>query len=98
MSPLQLSAACQIRTSIVSCGGLARANDLAWGLLCIPQENPGHRAAMSYDILKNLGLDQLDTQSPDFLKTLERLQREALQSLQAEDLFHQDARAEMRDR
>ena len=36
---------------------------------------------MSYDILKNLGLDQLDTQSPDFLKTLERLQREALQSL-----------------
>ena len=53
---------------------------------------------MSYDILKNLGLDQLDTQSPDFLKTLERLQREALQSLQAEDLFHQDARAEMRDR
>jgi hypothetical protein len=53
---------------------------------------------MSYDILKNLGLDQLDTHSPDFLKTLERMQREALQSLQAEELFHQDARAESRGR
>lgn len=52
---------------------------------------------MSYDILKNLGLDQLDTHSPDFIKTLERLQREALQSLQAEDLLRQDVRAESRE-
>jgi len=52
---------------------------------------------MSYDILKNLGLDRLDTHSPDFLKTLERMQREALQSLQAEEAFHEDARAELRD-
>ncbi|MEO5558756.1 MAG: hypothetical protein ABIO49_03285 [Dokdonella sp.] len=37
---------------------------------------------MSYDILKNLGLDHIDMESPDFLKTLERMQREALQSLQ----------------
>jgi hypothetical protein len=39
---------------------------------------------MGYDILKNLGLDQLDAKSPDFLKTLERMQREALESLQRE--------------
>jgi hypothetical protein len=37
---------------------------------------------MSYDILKHLGLDRLDTNSPDFLKTLERMQREAWESLQ----------------
>ncbi len=37
---------------------------------------------MSYDILKNLGLDRLDPTSPDFLKTLERMQREAWESLQ----------------
>ncbi|GAA0723178.1 hypothetical protein [Dokdonella soli] len=37
---------------------------------------------MSYDILKNLGLDHLDAKSPDFLKTLERMQREAWESLQ----------------
>jgi hypothetical protein len=37
---------------------------------------------MSYDILKNLGLDRLDPNSPDFLKTLERMQREAWESLQ----------------
>lgn len=40
---------------------------------------------MSYDILKNLGLDHLDAGSPDFLKTLERMQREAWQSLQGND-------------
>ncbi|MBX3700551.1 MAG: hypothetical protein KF903_06070 [Dokdonella sp.] len=40
---------------------------------------------MSYDILKNLGLDHLDTRSPDFIKTLERMQREALLHLQADD-------------
>lgn len=39
---------------------------------------------MSYDILKNLGLEQSDPQSPDFLQVLERMQREALLSLQAE--------------
>jgi hypothetical protein len=38
-----------------------------------------------YDILKNLGLDRVDTGSPDFLKTLERMQREAWQSLQREE-------------
>jgi len=37
---------------------------------------------MSYDILKQLGLDRFDTNSPDFLKTLERMQREAWESLQ----------------
>ena len=31
---------------------------------------------MSYDILKSLGLDHLDASSPDFVKTLERMQRE----------------------
>jgi hypothetical protein len=42
------------------------------------------KESMSYDILKNLGLDRVDTSSPDFLKTLERMQREAWQSLQRE--------------
>ncbi len=37
---------------------------------------------MSYDILKNLGLDHLDASSPDFLRVLERMQKEAWQSLQ----------------
>lgn len=37
---------------------------------------------MTYDILKNLGLNPLDARSPDFLKTLERMQKEAWQSLQ----------------
>ncbi|MEO7064990.1 MAG: hypothetical protein ABI082_14600 [Dokdonella sp.] len=40
---------------------------------------------MSYDILKNLGLDRADTGSPDFLRMLERMQREAWESLQRED-------------
>ena len=31
---------------------------------------------MSYDILKNLGLDHLDARSPEFLRALERMQRE----------------------
>jgi len=53
---------------------------------------------MSYDILKNLGLDRLDTRSPDFIKTLERMQREALQSLRAEEPFRNDACAEPLDR
>jgi hypothetical protein len=39
---------------------------------------------MRYDILKSLGLDHLDANSPEFLKTLERMQREALESLQRE--------------
>ena len=40
---------------------------------------------MSYDILKNLGLDRADTGSPDFLKMLERMQREAWESLQHDE-------------
>ena len=40
---------------------------------------------MSYDILKSLGLDHLDASSPDFVKTLERMQREAFQNLQSID-------------
>lgn len=40
---------------------------------------------MSHDILKRLGLDHLDASSPDFLKTLERLQKEAWESLQRND-------------
>ena len=45
----------------------------------------GGGGTMSYDILKNLGLDRVDTTSPDFLKTLERMQREAWQSLQKDE-------------
>jgi len=52
---------------------------------------------MSYDILKNLGLDHLDTHSPDFIRTLERMQREALQSLQAEDAGREAVHAESRE-
>ncbi|HEY6941004.1 hypothetical protein [Dokdonella sp.] len=40
---------------------------------------------MSYDILKSLGLDHLDASSPDFVKTLERMQREAFQALQKDE-------------
>ena len=40
---------------------------------------------MSYDILKNLGLDHLDASSPDFLAALERMQKEAWLSLQQAD-------------
>ncbi|HEY0180171.1 MAG TPA: hypothetical protein VGC30_11155 [Dokdonella sp.] len=36
------------------------------------------------EILKRLGLDHLDVGSPDFLKTLERMQREAWESLREE--------------
>ena len=39
---------------------------------------------MTYDILKNLGLDHLDASSPEFLKTLDRMQREAFRSLNAQ--------------
>lgn len=39
---------------------------------------------MSYDILKNLGLHRADAASPDFLELLERMQREAWESLQRE--------------
>lgn len=38
---------------------------------------------MSYDILKSLGLDHLDANSPEFMRTLERMQREAFESLQS---------------
>jgi acyl-CoA-binding protein len=37
---------------------------------------------MSYAILKNLGLDHLDADSPDFLKALDRMQKDAWHSLQ----------------
>lgn len=40
---------------------------------------------MSYAIPNNLGLDRADTGSPDFLRMLERMQREAWESLQRED-------------
>lgn len=40
---------------------------------------------MSYDILKNLGLDRADSGSPDFLRMLERMQRAAWESLQRDD-------------
>ena len=39
---------------------------------------------MSYDILKNLGLDHLDATAPEFIRTLERMQKQAWQSLQGE--------------
>ena len=39
---------------------------------------------MSYDILMNLGLDHLDATSPEFIRTLERMQKEAWQSLKGE--------------
>ena len=37
---------------------------------------------MSHDILKRLGLGHLDVASPDFLRTLNRMQQEARNSLQ----------------
>lgn len=40
---------------------------------------------MSYDILKNLGLERADASAPDFLRTLERMQREAWERVQRED-------------
>jgi hypothetical protein len=40
---------------------------------------------MNHDILKRLGLDHLDASSPDFLQTLQRLQREAWESLRRDD-------------
>lgn len=40
---------------------------------------------MSYDILKNLGLDRVDPGSPDFLRALDRMQREAWESLQCSE-------------
>ncbi|WP_395680777.1 hypothetical protein [Dokdonella sp.] len=49
---------------------------------------------MSYDILKSLGLDHLDASSPDFMKTLERMQREAFQSLQQIDRHRDGDRPE----
>jgi len=49
---------------------------------------------MSYDILKSLGLDHLDASSPDFVKTLERMQREAFQSLQLIDRHRDGDRPE----
>lgn len=55
---------------------------------------------MSYDILKNLGLDRIDADSPDFLQTLERMQREAWESLQCGDAGfrgEEDLRAALRD-
>jgi hypothetical protein len=36
---------------------------------------------MNHDILKRLGLDHLDVSSQDFLDTLNRMQREARESL-----------------
>ncbi len=40
---------------------------------------------MSHDILTRLGLDHLDASSPDFLKTLQRLQREAWENMQRDE-------------
>lgn len=40
---------------------------------------------MSHDILKRLGLDHLDVSSPDFLETLNRMQREARASLPSKE-------------
>ncbi|MET0226077.1 MAG: hypothetical protein ABW187_06530 [Dokdonella sp.] len=40
---------------------------------------------MSHDILTRLGLDHLDASSPDFLKTLQRLQREAWEKMQRDE-------------
>ena len=51
---------------------------------------------MSYDILKSLGLDHLDASSPDFLRTLERMQREAFENLQS-TLGPQDSGNDARD-
>lgn len=45
---------------------------------------------MSYDILKNLGLDHLDATSPEFIRTLERMQKEAWQSLKGEQRLADD--------
>lgn len=53
---------------------------------------------MAYDILKNLGLDHLDARSPDFLKTLQRLQKEAWRSLQNGDAAGAAPREESEER
>ncbi|MEP7041691.1 MAG: hypothetical protein ABI843_01435 [Dokdonella sp.] len=47
---------------------------------------------MSHDILTRLGLDHLDASSPDFLKTLQRLQREAWENLQRDERAPADVR------
>ena len=86
--------ACQIRAAIVSRLRTDGAMRLACRLLCLVRGHPDIGDGMSYDILKNLGLDHLDTRSPDFLKTLERMQREALQSLQAGEFRQEPERRE----
>ena len=58
---------------------------LAWQLLCLERGIGKSDTTMSYDILKNLGLEHIDTRSPDFLEALERMQREALLSLQCDE-------------
>jgi hypothetical protein len=61
----------------------------AWNLLESPQDS-SQGSRMSYDILKNLGLDHLDASSPDFLAALERMQKEAWLSLQQADAGNDD--------
>lgn len=48
------------------------------------ERTPTRESTMSHDFLKRLGLDHLDAKSPDFLKTLQRMQREAWESLREE--------------
>jgi len=56
---------------------------------------------MNHDILKRLGLDHIDVDSPDFMRTLNRLQQEAREHLRkgevpstgTQQLFDPDAPA-----
>jgi hypothetical protein len=68
----------------------AHGHGICWILFKHVDDGFSGGPPMSYDILKSLGLDHLDASSPDFMKTLERMQREAFQSLQLIDR-HRDS-------
>lgn len=82
---LSWARACQIRALNGSQGTVECVLRLARQLLRKKRGIGKSETDMSYDILKSLGLEHIDTRSPDFLETLERMQREALLSLQCED-------------
>ncbi len=75
-----------------ACTGPAQGSDrgTARNLLQPLQATTYREASMSYDILKNLGLDHLDATSPEFIRTLERMQKEAWQSLQGDQPRSED--------
>lgn len=85
------------RLAAVHCRRRVEPPFSGWSEICW-NENRGLHASLStregimrYDILKSLGLDHLDASSPEFLKTLERMQREAWESLRSESELPPDA-------